>query len=111
MAQQAVKHDKGKPPIGLIPRSALEAEARVLDFGAKKYGRHNWCGGMDHSRMSDAALRHILAYIDGEEVDPESGEDHLAHARCCLGFLIEYRAKKTGKDDRRGAAPVHTRKR
>lgn len=102
MSRTAVKHDNGKPSLGLIPRSALEAEARVLDFGAKKYGRYNWRAGMDHSRMSDAALRHIFAYLDGEEVDPESGEDHLAHARCCLGFLIEYRKKKLGKDNRHG---------
>lgn len=99
----AVKHDAGKPSLGLIPRTAMVAEARVLDFGAKKYGRDNWRKGMDHSRMSDAALRHLFAYLDGEDIDPESGLPHLAHARCCLGFLIEYGEKKLGKDDRHGS--------
>ena len=111
MTTQAKKNDTGKPPIGLIPRSALLEEARVLDFGAKKYDLHNWRKGMDHSRLTDAALRHILAYIDGEDNDPETGISHLAHARCSLGFLIEYQQKKLGKDDRYGAAQVPARRR
>lgn len=97
---EAVKFDTGKAPLGLIPRSALTAEAQVLAFGAKKYAKHNWRGGMDWSRMVDAALRHITAWNDGEDVDPETGISHLAHARCCLGFLIEYAEKGLGTDDR-----------
>ena len=111
MATQAKKTDTGKPPVGLIPRSALLEEARVLEFGAKKYGLHNWRKGMDRSRLTDAALRHLLAYIDGEDNDPETGISHLAHARCSLGFLIEYRTKTIGKDDRYAPAQVPARKR
>ena len=69
-----VKFDTGKPPLGLIPRQALEAEAQVMAFGANKYGRDNWRGGMDWTRLSDAALRHITAFVDGEDVDPESNK-------------------------------------
>lgn len=90
MSGEGVKFDNGKPRMGLIPRSALEAEATVLGFGAEKYGIYNWRSGMDWMRLVDAALRHIYAFADGETYDPESGEHHLAHARCCLGFLIEY---------------------
>lgn len=78
----------------------MESEARVLMFGAKKYEKNNWKKGMDWSRMYDAALRHIFASLNGEDIDPESGEDHLAHARCCLGFLLEYKSKNIGSDDR-----------
>ena len=97
---EAMKFDGGKPPLGLIPRSALIAEANVLAFGARKYAKHNWRGGMDWSRLIDAALRHITAFNDGEDADPETGISHLAHARCCLGFLIEYAEKGLGRDDR-----------
>ncbi|MFG1395880.1 dATP/dGTP diphosphohydrolase domain-containing protein [Roseixanthobacter pseudopolyaromaticivorans] len=100
-----VKADTGKPPVGLIPRSALLAEARVLDFGAKKYARHNWRKGMLWSRLGDAALRHLLAWLDGEDIDPETSESHLAHLRACSGFLIEYQERGLGEDDRfKGAA-------
>lgn len=88
--ETATKHDDGKPPISMIPRVAIEQEAQVLLFGAKKYGRDNWKKGMAPHRLYDAALRHILAYADGETTDPESGLPHLAHARCNLGFLLHY---------------------
>jgi Domain of unknown function (DUF5664) len=95
-----VKADTGKPPVSLISRSAVLAEARVLDFGAKKYAAHNWRKGMKWSRLVDAMLRHALAYADGEDLDPETGLSHLAHLRCCAGFLIEYAERGLGEDDR-----------
>ena len=100
MSGSGVKYDSGKPRLGLIPRSALEAEATVLGFGADKYGVYNWRKGMDWMRLVDAALRHIYAFADGETYDPESGEHHLAHARCCLGFLIEYERSHPEGDNR-----------
>ena len=99
-SKEGVKFDKGKPPLSLLPRAALEEEARVLAFGAEKYGRDNWRLGMDHSRLLDACMRHVVAYADGEDLDPESGLPHLAHARCCLGFLLHYRNAGVGTDDR-----------
>jgi hypothetical protein len=98
------KDDAGKAPLSLIPRSALLAEADVLAFGAKKYQRDNWRKGMAYSRLIDAALRHVLAFADGEDADDETGLSHLAHARCCLAFLIEYEERGLGTDDRHGGA-------
>lgn len=95
-----VKHDQGKPPISLINRRALEEEARVMAYGAKKYAAHNWRKGISSSRLLDAALRHILAYADGENLDLETGLSHLAHARCCLAFQIELEHTHPKLDDR-----------
>lgn len=100
VSMQATKFDSGKPPVGLIPQQALLAEARVMAFGAEKYGRDNWRKGMDWSRLTDAALRHLLAFIDGETLDPETGLPHLAHVRCCTAFLLTYAAQNLGRDDR-----------
>lgn len=97
---EAKKFDSGKPPLSLISRTALEEEAKVMSYGVGKYGTHNWRQGMDFSRLMDAALRHIYAFADGEDKDKETGLSHLAHARCCLAFLLEYEGKKIGKDDR-----------
>lgn len=98
--KEAVKFDNGKPPIGMIPRSALEAEARVLAYGAQKYARDNWRKGFEWTRLIDAALRHLIAFNDGEDFDPETGELHLAHAKCALSFLIEHYYQGLGNDDR-----------
>lgn len=95
-----IKHDQGKAPISLIPIEAIIGEAEVFGFGAKKYGRHNFRKGMAHSRVLDAALRHILAIVNGEELDPESGKPHWAHARCCLAMYAFYQSAGVGEDDR-----------
>lgn len=97
-----VKHDNGKPRLGLLDRVALEAIARVLAHGAEKYrdapgGAHNWRHGLALSRELDAALRHIHAFNDG---DPESGLSHIAHAACCLMFVLRLHAERPDCDDR-----------
>ena len=99
-ANNAVKADDNKPPMGLLPWPALVDVAKVLGFGAKKYDVHNWRKGMQWSRMYDAALRHLTAFIEGEDTDPESGLPHLAHCSCCILFLATYEKLKLGTDDR-----------
>jgi hypothetical protein len=46
---EGIKHDQGKAPISLVPAVAILGMAKVFAFGAKKYGRHNFRKGMDHS--------------------------------------------------------------
>lgn len=96
----ANKFDKGKPPLSRLPKEALEEVAKVLAFGAAKYGWNNWKDGMEWSRLLDASLRHIYAFVDNTDLDPESGQSHLAHAICNLMFLIHYQENNIGTDDR-----------
>ena len=97
---EATKFDDAKIPIELLSPVALNMIGEVLAFGAKKYDANNWRKGMNHTRLLGASLRHILAYLGGEDKDPESGLSHIAHASCCLMFLLEYIAKGSGTDDR-----------
>lgn len=97
---ESKKFDGGKPRMELLPGDALTEVAKVLAEGAKKYDDHNWRKGMKHSRLLGAALRHIHVYNDGEDLDPETGLSHLAHASCCLLFLLSYKNKDIGNDDR-----------
>lgn len=94
------KSDTGKPMLSLTPYSALVEEAKVMMFGLEKYGRDNWRKGLEFTRLIDAALRHLHAFNEGENNDPESGISHLAHARCCLAFLIEFEKTHPELDDR-----------
>lgn len=90
MNEVGQKFDQGKPMMGAIPPRAELAVARVLTFGAKKYSRGNWAHVDDaDTRYMDAALRHINAHRRGEHVDSETGESHLAHAICCLMFMLD----------------------
>lgn len=94
------KFDEGKLDWTLLPFKAVDQVVRVLMHGAEKYGRDNWRKGMDWSRLIDATLRHVTAFNSGETRDQESGCHHLAHARCCLAFLLEYGTTHPEKDDR-----------
>lgn len=102
------KHDNGKPPITLLPLRALWEAARVMGFGATKYARHNWLGGIAYSRLADAAMRHIIQFTDGKDNDdepdangnPGSGLSHLAHAACCVLMLLETHLRRPDLDDR-----------
>lgn len=96
------KYDANKTDYTLIPTAALEAEARALMFGEKKYGRYNYTAGFETSRLLAAALRHILAYRDGLSVDSESGLHHLGHARACLAMLLHCEQLGTLQDNRFG---------
>ena len=100
MQTQAVKFDENKLPLHLLSTEALMQTAAVLKFGADKYAAHNWRGGFAWSRPLAAAMRHILAYNAGEDKDPESGLSHLAHAACCIMFLLEFEKTHPELDDR-----------
>lgn len=83
------KHDGAKSRVDLIPVVALLRVGEVLAFGARKYGEDNWQHvPQARDRYYAAALRHLYAWRDGEENDPESGLPHLAHAACCVLFLL-----------------------
>jgi hypothetical protein len=94
------KDDSGKTPWHLMPPDALNQIAQVLEFGANKYGDRNWEKGMHWSRPFSALMRHMWAWWRGESRDPETGLSHLAHAGCCILFLLSYEGRAHGTDDR-----------
>lgn len=100
MNDAANKLDAGKVRLDLLSGPAILGVGRVLTFGLQKYQAHNWRNGLAWSRLIAAAMRHLFAFADGEELDAESGLPHLDHAICCLMFLSEYQKTKTGTDDR-----------
>ena len=95
-----MKFDGDKPRMDLIDRAAMEELGYVLGFGANKYAAHNWRKGINYSRLVGAALRHIHAFNDGEDKDPESGYSHIGHAMCCLMFLMGTIKHNPDMDDR-----------
>lgn len=90
------KFDSGKPEFSLLPPWALESVAKVLTFGAQKYEIDNWKYVENGAqRYKNAALRHLNDYMKGEKFDQETGLNHLAHAVCCLMFMLD--ADESGK--------------
>lgn len=95
-----LKYDSNKPPVDLVPREAIEAAARAFGFGARKYAAHNFKLGLQYSRLAGAVQRHLLAYMDCEDLDPESGLSHLDHAMSALSMLVYMSKNKPEMDDR-----------
>lgn len=90
-----------KPPIALIPGPALIQTAEAMRDGARKYGPANWREKpVTTSTYTSAAMRHLLAWIDGEENAPDSGVHHLGHVMGCIAILIDAQAQGTLNDDR-----------
>lgn len=88
--EKLVKNREGKAPLSMIPTLPLILVADVLKLGAAKYQRDLWrTQPMQHTHEIDSVLRHILAFNEGEDLDPETGLNHIAHAICRLMFLLE----------------------
>lgn len=98
---KALTDDGNKLPLALLPTAGLRAVAEVQLYGAKKYGDwHNYRKGMEVTRNLSCALRHIYAYLDGEDSDPESGHPHLGHAACRVMFVLQNIHDGTAIDNR-----------
>ena len=72
------------------PYGAMQKLAEVLTFGAAKYGDDNWQIVVADfpERYVNAYRRHTAAHMSGYLYDDESGLSHLAHAMCCVAFLV-----------------------
>lgn len=84
-----LKFDSEKLRFLLLPWDAVTEVVKVLEHGAKKYAPGNWVTVEPYKeRYLNATLRHLLAYEQGEMLDGESQLHHLAHAGCCVLFML-----------------------
>jgi hypothetical protein len=98
----------GKLPLHLFPTTAIAEGSLAMLEGALKYGRGNFRAiGVRATIYIDAALRHLFAYLEGEDTAVDSGISHLGHALACVAILVD--AKWAGKlnDDRLVAGGYH----
>lgn len=90
-----------KLPLHLWPTTATIAGSIAMLNGALKYGRANWrASGVRASIYYDAARRHLDAWFEGEECDPDDGVPHLSAALACLAIIVDARAAGKLVDDR-----------
>ena len=96
-----IKHDTEKVRLDLVPYDAVTAIAEVLTFGANKYGERNWEKGINYNRLFRALMGHMWDWWRGAGPDAETGLSHLAHAGCCILFLLAYEARNMTHLDNR----------
>lgn len=96
-----------KPSLRAIPPSALIALGLAMENGEGKYGLMNWRQNqVATSVYYDAAMRHLLAWWDGEDIAADSQVHHLAHVMACCAILIDAEIGDCRIDDRPVAGPA-----
>jgi hypothetical protein len=96
---QALKD--GKAPLEYLVTTMFELDAAVHKHGADKYGKLNWrIDKITATTYVAAMLRHLKAWIEGQDMDPESLKPHLTHLRACCAVVLDAQMHGTLIDDR-----------
>lgn len=80
-----------KPPLAILPLSALQGASRTFAYGARSYGspyNYRGCPLAEAEEYLHAVLRHLADHQLGILRDVESDLYHLDHA---ISSLIMYR--------------------
>jgi hypothetical protein len=86
--------------LSLLPQSSLIHMVRVLEFGAEKYGSHNWQKGLSVVEICESLKRHLDSFMEGEDTDFESFLSHVGHIQCNAMFLAWMLENRPELDDR-----------
>lgn len=96
----ATRDNKGKPQWSLVDFKSLEPMVKVLEFGADRYGKFNWQKGLPYTETAESLLRHVFAFLDGEDKDKDSGIEHIGHIMCNAMFLSHMYMFRKDMDNR-----------
>jgi len=90
-----------KVPMSVVPSAPIMEVGLAMLEGARKYGRHNYrAAGIRYSVYYDAALRHLMDWYEGTDVDPDSGLNHITKALATLVVLRDGMIQGNAVDDR-----------
>jgi len=87
--------------LSVVPLPVVVEMGVGMAEGAAKYGRHNYRAvGVRASVYFDATMRHLIAWWEGEDIDPDSGLSHVTKAMCSLAVLRDAQMQGMCTDDR-----------
>jgi len=90
-----------KVPMSVVSAPVLMEIGLGMMEGARKYRRHNYrVAGVRASVYYDAAMRHLMSWWEGEDIDPDSGLSHVSKALSCLSVLRDSMIIGNWNDDR-----------
>lgn len=90
-----------KTPMSTIPMPVIAEVGLAMLEGACKYGRHNYRAvGVRGSVYYDATMRHLIAWWEGEDIDPDSELSHITKAISSLVVLRDAMMQGKFEDDR-----------
>ena len=90
-----------KVPMSTVSAPVMAEIGVAMLEGACKYGRHNYRAvGVQASVYYDATLRHLMAWWEGEDFDPDSNLSHITKALASLVVLRDAMIQGKFNDDR-----------
>jgi hypothetical protein len=107
-AMSVTKDTNPKDALG-IKKAPMHVVSAVFQYlvglgmmeGSRKYGSHNYrVAGVRASVYYDAARRHLDAWWEGQDIDPDSGLPHLAKAGASLAVIVDAVYNGKWEDDR-----------
>jgi hypothetical protein len=102
----APKEKEGKPRLSLLPWKTITKLSAVYEYGAKKYYEQSWRKGFVWGDIWEGTMRHLTKWWEGEDVDPESGLNHLLHAGFGVLTLIYLSDEFKHMDNRPGKEQI-----
>ena len=79
-----------KVPLSTLPLASLPIMAMAMKGGAQDYGIQNYRKEKVQGRVYlEAALRHLLALLDGEDIDPKRGIHHGGFIMATIGIYLD----------------------
>lgn len=106
ITEEALRYNQGKLQWSMVDFESLEGLVKVLEYGANKYARDNWKQGMPVTKISESLMRHLFAFLRGEDVDSESGCSHISHVMCNAMFIEYMLREKPHYDDRKSTVKL-----
>jgi len=96
-----------KAPMSTLPAGVLAEMGVAMLEGKAKYGAFNYrIAGVRSSVYYDALMRHIMAWWEGEDIDPDSGLPHVTKALVTLAVLRDAQRNGMVTDDRPPISPI-----
>ncbi len=100
MEEKGKRDNTGKVKWSLLPDNTLIPMIRVLEFGAIKYAPHNWKKGLPVTEICESLKRHLISFMEGEDIDQESLQEHIGHIQANAMFLSYMMMYRPDLDDR-----------
>jgi hypothetical protein len=101
----AQREKLNRAPYDLVPIELIEACAEGLNYGKTKYPANNWRKGIGVVQVCCSLIRHVFAYMAGEDIDKASGQPHINLMACNVAFLATYSRSGPMIDDRHHWTP------
>lgn len=90
-----------KAPMSTVSAAVIAEIGVAMLEGSCKYGRYNYRAvGVRASVYYDATMRHLMAWWEGEDTDPDSGMSHITKAITSLVVLRDAMIQGKVEDDR-----------